>query len=372
MSNILLPENIINLDKKNYNAPEIILGEKDGIFDTINKSYPELWKLYKSQCSMDWDANEFDYSPCNVQFKTCERHIYDMMIKNLAWQWETDGIAAKVFINVLSNVCTSTEAWAGWLEIAKIESTHSEAYSEIVRNSFDDPSEVLQEVLRVREAQERLVVISRVFEDARIASLKYGLGMILNDQELFNKIYLFLVAVLCMERIQFMGSFAVTFGICESTGLFMPAGKAIQKIAQDEFDIHVHFGKEVLKQIYKTPRGQIAFEQTRPQIIQLLNEVVGSEIDWVSYAFSEGRELTGVTAEMMVDWDCFGGTDIAHFFGIEDEVNFPLIETNPLKFMESWISIDKVQASAQEEDLGAYKVNTMQRDDDGEIFDIDL
>jgi len=365
----MLPQNIFNLNKTDYQQPEIILGQRDGIFDTVNKQYPELWTLYKTQVNLDWDANEFDYGPCNIQFKTCDRHIYDMMIKNLAWQWEADTVASKIFVSVLSNVCTSAEAWAGWQRISDNEVIHATTYSEIVRNSFDDPTDILDEILRVQEAHSRLVTVGKVFHDAKIASMQYGLDLIPNDQDLYNKIYKFIVAILCMERIQFMASFAVTFGIAESTGLFMPAAKAIQKIAQDEFEIHVQYGKAVLKELYKTSRGRIAFEQSRAEIVAMVNEVVGSEVAWTEYAFSEGRELTGVTCEMMKDWVYFSGTDVAKFFGIESEINFPVVPENPLKYMENWLAMDKVQASNQEEDTAQYKVNVLKRDDEEEIFD---
>src|SRR5699024_2949419 len=83
-----LPTKVFNTEKTDYDFPEIILGQDVGLFDTINKFYPEIWKLYKTLKNQDWDENEFDYAPCNVQFKTCDKHTYDMMIKTLAWRWE--------------------------------------------------------------------------------------------------------------------------------------------------------------------------------------------------------------------------------------------------------------------------------------------
>src|SRR5699024_354704 len=121
--------------------------------------------------------------------------------------------------------------------------------------------DILEEILSVQEALSRLTVVSNVFNEAFEASYDYARGRRENNQETYNKIYMFVVALLCMERIQFMASFAVTFGICDGTGLFQPIGKAVQKIAQDEFEVHVQYGKEVLRAMYKTERGRAAFEQ---------------------------------------------------------------------------------------------------------------
>ncbi len=368
----VLPTRIFNTRKDDYEQPEIILGKEPGLFDTINKSHPALWKLYKTLKSQDWDENEFDYAPCNVQFKGCDRNTYDMMVKTLAWQWEADSVAARSITAVLAPVCTSSEAWAGWVEISRNEIVHAATYSEIVRNSFDNPDDILREILAVKEAMSRLQVVSDVFDAALAVSHDYARGACDNDQATFNAIYLFIVAMLCMERIQFMASFAVTFGICEGTGWFQPIGKSIQKIAQDEFEIHVQYGKEVLRALDKTARGRAAFEQCEAKIVAMINEVTASEVAWTEYAFSEGRELTGVTRRMMVDWVHFSAADVARFFGLEDEVDFPLVDVNPLKYMEAWLDMSKIQASNQEEDTAQYKVGVMQRDDRDAVFEIDF
>ncbi|HET8703166.1 MULTISPECIES: ribonucleotide-diphosphate reductase subunit beta [Castellaniella] len=372
MTQEALPTKIFNTEKSDYTFPEIILGQDLGLFDTINKFYPEIWKLYKTLKNQDWDENEFDYSTCNVQFKTCDRHTYDMMVKTLAWQWEADSVASRSIAAVLAPVCTSSEAWSGWVEITKNEIVHAATYSEIVRNSFDNPDDILNEILSVKEAISRLRVVSEVFNQAFEVSYDYARGQRENDQETYNAIYLFIVAVLCMERIQFLASFAVTFGICDGTGLFQPIGKAVQKIAQDEFEVHVQYGKEVLRAMFKTERGRTAFAQCRDKIVQMIDEVTASEVAWTDYAFSEGRELTGVTCQMMKDWVHFSATDVARFFNVQDQVSFPIITENPLKYMESWLNMSKVQASNQEEDTAQYKVGVMKRDDENEVFDVDF
>lgn len=370
--NSALPEKIFNTRKDDYERPEIILGKEPGLFDTINKSYPALWKLYKTLKGQDWDENEFDYAPCNVQFKSCDRNTYDMMVKTLAWQWEADSVAARSITGVLAPVCTSSEAWAGWVEITRNEIVHAATYSEIVRNSFDNPDDILREILAVQEAMSRLRVVSEVFDEALQVSYDYARGVRGNDQQTYNAIYLFIVAMLCMERIQFMASFAVTFGICEGTGLFQPIGKSIQKIAQDEFEVHVQYGKEVLRAMYKTTRGRAAFEQCEARIVAMIDEVDASEVAWTEYAFSEGRELTGVTRDMMIDWVHFSATDVARFFGLEERVHFPLVTANPLKYMEAWLDMSRIQASNQEEDTAQYKVGVMQRDDRDAVFEVDF
>ena len=80
-----MTDTVFNYAKTDYQKPLLLLGQRPGLFDTVNRHYPEIWALYKAQKSLDWDENEFDYSSCNADFKSCSRSTYDMMIKTLAW-----------------------------------------------------------------------------------------------------------------------------------------------------------------------------------------------------------------------------------------------------------------------------------------------
>lgn len=363
-------ENVFNYDKTDYEKPLLFLGEKPGLFDTVNRHYPKIWELYKAQKSLDWDENEFDYSSCNADFKQCSKSTYEMMIKTLAWQWEADSVASRAIAPVLAPFITSSELWAAWQRISDNEVIHAATYSEIVRNSFDDPSQVLDEILRVEEAHARLERVAKAFNEGFEASHKYALGQIENNQDTYNKLFMMVIALFCMERIQFMASFAVTFAICD-TGLFQPIGKAIQKIAQDELEIHVELDRVVLANELSTERGRTAYRQCKDDIMALINEVVESEIEWIDYLFSEGRELVGMTADRLSAWTLFCAKDVYYTLGIADApYDFP--ENNPLKFMEKWLNISKTQASPQEQDIAAYKVGVMRRTDEDVIFDDDF
>lgn len=675
---------IFNTKKTDYTNPSLFLGEDAGLLDTVNKQYPKIWSLYKTMKSLDWDENEFDYTSCNVEFKTCPKSTYDMMIKTLAWQWEADSIAARAIAPVVASFVTSSELWAawqrvsdneclvegtevltpnGWMElayvtpitflaqynpetgsiefvrptdyiekhytgtvyefsdqqghfhqvvtpkhrmlkvdgetgeyqvqlaeemeysegdsgltagnligsqaplndferlliaiklhgrvgereganapvyfslsedekIAKLQSLvdstglaslieqttspyereqrnfkldipialegflknfnwvdlsekgevwckqfldeflhwsghrsedtavllttsrqaveicqaaaalcgmttqlrfqldnrkesfggqwrlswkeqnsvsgqvivktaraydgmvrcvtvpsgfflvryrnsvsitgnciHAATYSEIVKNSFDDPSVILDEVLRVQESLSRLGGVAAVMAESYKTSHLYALGMVENNQETYNAIFMFTVAMLVLERIQFMASFAVTFAICD-TGLFQPIGRAVQKIAQDELEVHVELDKAILENELKTERGKIAYEQCKDRIEQLVEEVVSSELEWVDYLFSEGRELVGINDKLLKQWVLYCASDVYSFLKLTP--TFTLPKKNPLRFMENWLNIGKSQPSPQEEQVAQYKVNVMRRNDDNEEFDLDF
>lgn len=360
---------LFNKEKTNYTTPSLFLDEQGlGLFDTVNKRYSGIWERYKSIKALDWDENEFNYESCANDFKVCDKSTYNMMIKTLAFQWEADTLASRLS-TLVGCFVTSSELWAAWQKLSEQEVVHAATYSEIVRNSFEDPKVVLDEVLKIEQALNRLSTVEEVMQDVHKAAHMYAAGLIPNNQELYNKCFMFTVAMFCLERIQFMSSFAVTFALCDG-GLFQPIGKAVQKIAQDEFEEHVALDKLILSNEMKTERGKIAFEQNKDLILQLITDVKNGEKEWNKYLFSGGDEIVGLNENVLNQWSLYNAKDVYEFFGMECDEKLP--SKNPLKFMENWLNISKFQASNQEEDNNQYKVGVLVRDDENIDFDDDF
>lgn len=343
----------------------LFLGVDNGLFDTVNKHYPEIWSIYKEMKSLDWSEDEFDYSQCNIDFKNCPKSVYDMMIRTLAWQWEADSVASRSIAPVLAPFISDSSLWAAWQRISDNEIVHAATYSEIVRMSFDNPEDVLKDILSVKESLSRLNTVKEVFEEVYIASHKYALGMI-SKEEAYDSLFMTICALLIMERVQFMASFGITFTIC-SSNWFQSVGKAVQKIAQDELEVHVRLDKEVFRIEMATERGRATYLKQKHKIEKLLNDVVESELEWTDYMFSEGRELVGTNANVVKAWVLFNARDLYKFLDIEPLHKLPT--TNPMPHMEDWINIGKTQSAPQEQDNNQYKVGLITRDDSNVEFD---
>lgn len=346
----------------------LFFGKDVGLFDTINKAYPRIWELYKIMKSLDWDENEFDYSICNLEFKTCPKSVSDMMIKTLAFQWEADSVASHSIAPVLAPFISDSSLWAAWSRISENEILHASTYSEIVRMSFDDPSKVLTDILAVKESITRMESVNKVFARLYEVSHQYALGQV-TAEEIYDDVLLGVVALYLLERIQFMASFSITFTIC-STNLFQPIGKAVQKIAQDELEVHAELDKEVIRIERATERGKAALDRLKPRIKQLCDDVVKTELNWTDYLFSEGRELVGTNANTVKQFVLYNAREVYKFLGVDSDHKFPT--KNPMPHVEDWIDISKTQAAPQEQDQAAYKLNTIVRDDSNLTFDADF
>lgn len=359
--------NIFNYQKTDYENTPLLFGQSMGLVDTLHRPFPEIWDFYKKMKQLDWDEQEFsaDFMSCRTDFTTCDKSTYDMMIINLAYQWEADSIASRSIISTLAPVISSSDLWTAWQRISDNESVHAATYSEIVRCGFEDTSKVMEQILSIQQAQKRLSLVIEVFKEAYKASLQYALDQ-KSSQELYDKIFMFIVALYCLERIQFMASFAITFAIAQ-TGLFMPIGKAVQKICIDEYTIHAPFDQAVLNRLMQTEAGLMAFNRNKDKIKTLIDNVVQGEYDWLEYAFSEGRQLVGVNAESLSKWVLWCAKPVYEFFSFDLPEHTPL--KSPLHYMDTWLDISKVQGAPQEQKLGAYLLGGFIRDSDNVIYD---
>ena len=364
-----LSVNIFNTNKTDYNTPSLFMGQPLGLFDSINKPYPKIFDLYKKMKSLDWSETDFPFTSCNVEFKTCSKSTYDIMLRTLAWQWEADSIASRTISVVTAPFVTNNELQAAWQEVAKSETVHALTYSEIVRSSFDNPEEVFKEILAIKEAFNRTQVVTTVIDKAYITGHKLALGLVERNQQTYNDIFMFTVAMFALERVQFMPSFTVTFAIGE-TGAFMPIAQAVQRVCQDEYEVQSVLDKTILEYEMQNEYGLMAFNQCREQIQELIDDVVETEFAWIDYLFSEGRQLTGMNPEKLKNVVLFFAKDMYNFFGMKSKYELPT--TNPVRFLEHWIDISKIQGSPQEQKEGAYLVGAVINDASEEEIAIQL
>lgn len=247
---------------------------------------------------------------------------------------------------------------------------HALTYSEIVRNTFENPDAVMKEILEESEALRRMRVVANAMAEVKAVGLKLQTGEIQKDDPAArDAIMLFVFTLLGLERIQFMPSFGVTFAIAES-GMFLPIGQAVKKICADELNIHVEAGKAIISNELQTPEGQASFNRIKPRVQQIYDEITRSELRWCNYMFSDGRELVGMNLELLENWTLFNANDVYTFTKIENP--FKIIRKNPIPFINDWIDLNNHQASPQEEKPSNYLLGGLVNDAGDKVYDFDL
>lgn len=365
--------NIFNTDKtvEDYQKQKLFFGGEPGLIDTIHKSYPKIWALYKEMKSLDWSEDEFNYSKCFLDFKSVDKDISEMMLETIMWQWEADSVASQFPLVIISPFQPCTEVVEAEQAIQTNELVHANTYSEIVRMSFDNPQEVLEEMLAKSATFDRLQLVGSTLAKIQEFSIEYNYNTKFNkkeysEEEVIEKLIEYYFIMLLLERIQFMASFAITFTICKS-GPFGPIGQAVKKIAQDELEVHAEYRKEMLKEM--SEQYPEVFAEVKPRLIKLFNEVIESEMKWTETLF-EGRTLIGTNVDLIKEWVLFNAKDVARFIGFgKEDIEYTFPRSNPMPFLEDWFNMNMQQAAPQEQDIAAYKINVVSRDDEDEEFD---
>ncbi len=215
MTNI--PSQLLNLSKFQIPASgSLFLENNRGLVDSINRPHQQIFDYFKKLKSLDWDEHEFELEKCALEFKTKPAHLCFKMIQTLAWQWEADSVAANAIVPMAAPFVSDSDLWLAYMRIGDNEGLHALSYSEIVKYGLGESANVLREVVENTESAKRLETVTKVLRHVQIVGAKLTIGLIKEtDQEARDAVMLFVAAMLVLERVQFMVSFAATFAaIC--------------------------------------------------------------------------------------------------------------------------------------------------------------
>ena len=241
---------------------------------------------------------------------------------------------------------------------------HSLAYKVIVESSFDNPEEFLQELVKIKESFQRLETVKKVFDEVYKVGHEYALGMHKDMTQLRRLIFKFWATLFALERIQFMSSFAITFGLAEQ-GMFVPIAKLVQKICTDEFQVHVQADKAILSNEMAIEANFPAYLEAIDDICAVIKEVTQSELDWLEFLFDGKEEIGGIRKQAVRNFVLYSATEVYNFYNIENP--FTEVKEMPLPYMNKWVVIDSNQSSPQEESVSNYLLGAFV--DDSEQMD---
>jgi ribonucleoside-diphosphate reductase beta chain len=362
----------IRLAVYNYNNTQrhegkypLFLGQQPSLHDSINTTYPQIFKLYKKLKSVDWDEMEIDLQQSRFDFENCPKSQYEVMVKTLAYQWELDSIASRSIGPLLAPFITNSEYWAAVSYVSQNEVLHSLTYSEIGRQCFKNPEVLFAEVER-NEVTERGHDFGIVFQELEQLGAKYNLGLIdKNDPYVKEVIAKTVIALYALEGISFMSSFACTFALAQQD-LFMGVAKLVQKILCDEV-YHTQLDKMVIDILQQDPEWKETFQKLKPWTKEYLDGICERELTWNRYIFSEGRSILGLNVQILDEWVHWSAKPLYVALGIQQDVQPP--QSHPIPWLNDWIDIDKHQVAAQEASTNNYVLNSFKDDLGEEVLD---
>lgn len=341
------------------------------------QKHPIFEKLIEKQISFFWRPEEVDVSKDKVDFiklTPAEKHIFT---SNLKYQTLLDSVQGRspniAFLPIISlpELETWVETWSFF------ETIHSRSYTHILRNLFNDPSEVFDDIVVNEEIKRRATDISKYYDDLIYATQLFqtqgegtyqndGKPYLVNQRELKKKLFLCMNSVNALEAIRFYVSFACTFAFAERE-LMEGNSKIIRLIARDE-NIHLTSTQHIINLWVKgkddPEMAEIAIE-CRDEAKQIFLTAVEQEKQWSKYLFKDGSML-GLNEEILCEYVEFIANQRMAAIGFEPEFD---VSSNPLPWMNNYLSSDNVQVAPQEVEVSSYLVSQIDAEVSANDFD---
>ncbi|MBU3005208.1 class Ia ribonucleoside-diphosphate reductase subunit beta [Paraglaciecola arctica] len=338
-------------------------------------------KLIEKQISFFWRPEEVDVSKDRVDFQKLsdsEKHIF---ISNLKYQTLLDSIQGRspniAFLPIISipELETWVETWSFF------ETIHSRSYTHILRNLFGDPSSIFNDIVENAEIKKRAADISQYYDDLIFATqlwqtlgegthLVNGVNHTISMRELKKKLYLCMNSVNALEAIRFYVSFACTFAFAERE-LMEGNSKIIRLIARDE-NLHLTSTQHILNLWAKgkdDPEMAEIAEECKEQATQIFLNAVEQEKQWAEFLFQHGS-MIGLNKEILCQYVEFIANHRMSAIGLGQPFD---VKSNPLPWMNNYLSSDNVQVAPQESEISSYLVGQIDSEVNADDFgDFDL
>ena len=352
----------------------LFLGERPGLYDSINVIYQEILDMYYLQRSLRWTEDEvnleqsrMDMLPAKAGGKSTAGEI-DLMIRTLAYLWELDSVASRAVFPLFAPFITNSEISAMMTEWTAMEQIHALTYSEIIRQCVSDPKIAVEAVVKNDAVLGRAERVIKSFDELAYYGGLLNTGQIdRNDPKLKDVIITGIVSLYLLERVQFMSSFAVIFGLAE-TNKIIGIAKLVQLICRDEL-LHARMSSTIIKVLKQDKEWQESFDRVTPDLLDIVDEIVMNELKWNGELFKEGRTMVGLNEQLLNEWVLFCTQDLMS--DLELPYRYKPIDKLPITWVMNWIDFDKTQNANQEADNTSYRMNSVKDDlDDDEVFDI--
>ncbi|MEW6999627.1 class Ia ribonucleoside-diphosphate reductase subunit beta [Colwelliaceae bacterium BS250] len=359
----------------------MFMGQTVNVSRFDQQKHPIFEKLIEKQLSFFWRPEEVDISKDRADWMSLTKSEKHIFISNLKYQTLLDSIAARS-VNVCLLPLVSIPELETWIETwGFYETIHSRSYTHILRNLFTDPSEVFDDIIVNENILHRASAISKYFDRVILLTQLFqsqgegtytveGEAVIVTEREIKKALYRSMCATNALEAIRFYVSFACSFAFAERE-LLEGNSKIIKLIARDEA-VHLTATQHILN-IWATgkddPEMKEISEELHQEGLELFLDVIEQEKEWADYLFKDGS-MIGLNAEILKQYIEYLSNQRLSAIGYEPQFE---IKSNPLPWINSYLSSDNVQVAPQETEISSYLVGQTDSSVDSSDFeDFDL
>lgn len=341
-------------------------------YDTLK--YKAFDKLTDSQLGFFWRPEEVDIYQDAKDFKGLTEHEQHIFTSNLKRQILLDSVQGRAPVEAFSPIVSLPEI-ENWIQTWTFSETiHSRSYTHIIRNVYNDPSKIFDEMMSIQEIVDCAGDISKYYDDLIEMSAWYNLlgegthtvngkEVVVDLYELKKLLWLTLMSVNILEGVRFYVSFACSWAFAELKKMEGNA-KIIKLIARDE-NLHLGSTQLMLRTLKKDdPVFEKIAEETKDVCIKMFTDAVDQEKAWAEYLFKDGS-MIGLNTELLSGY-------IEYICGRRmNNVNLQCpynVKTNPLPWTQKWISGAEVQVAPQETEITSYVSGGTKQDVSSDTF----
>ncbi|CAK1758361.1 MULTISPECIES: class Ia ribonucleoside-diphosphate reductase subunit beta [Vibrio] len=360
----------------------MFLGQSVNVARYDQQKFEIFEKLIEKQLSFFWRPEEVDVSSDRIDYNKLPEHEKHIFISNLKYQTLLDSIQGRS-PNVALLPLVSLPEVETWIETWSFSETiHSRSYTHIIRNIVNDPGVVFDDIVENEEILKRAKDIAFYYDDLIKLTADYhrygegnhsinGEDVKISLHDLKKKLYLCLMSVNALEAIRFYVSFACSFAFAERE-LMEGNAKIIKLIARDEA-LHLT-GTQHMINLLRNGQDDFAFmqiaEECKQECFDLFKEAAEQEKEWAEYLFKDGS-MIGLNKDILCQYVEYITNIRMQAVGLGTA--YPAATSNPIPWINAWLSSDNVQVAPQEAEISSYLVGQIDNEvkaDDFEGFEL--
>ncbi|GLT14444.1 class Ia ribonucleoside-diphosphate reductase subunit beta [Vibrio algivorus] len=371
---------IFNQKKNDQLKEPMFFGQSVNVARYDQQKFEIFEKLIEKQLSFFWRPEEVDVSSDRIDYNKLPDHEKHIFISNLKYQTLLDSIQGRS-PNVALLPLVSLPELETWIETWSFSETiHSRSYTHIIRNIVNDPGAVFDDIVENEFIVKRARDIAHYYDELiRLTNdyHRHGEGThVLNGEtveiklhDLKKQLYLCLMSVNALEAIRFYVSFACSFAFAERE-LMEGNAKIIKLIARDEA-LHLT-GTQHMLNILRNGQDDFSFmqiaEECKQECFDLFKQAAEQEKEWAEYLFKDGS-MIGLNKDILCQYVEYITNIRMQAVGLD--VAYPEATSNPIPWINAWLSSDNVQVAPQEAEISSYLVgqidNEVGSDDFGDF-----
>jgi ribonucleoside-diphosphate reductase beta chain len=351
------PTSVFKVRDKSPADVKIFLDEAGAV--DISRSdivkYPIFKKQADAMLANFWKPQEIVLTKDGVDFNQNmddnERFIFT---SNLKSQVIMDSIQSMALSQAFLPICSDPAVKRCIVYMDQQESVHDDSYQHIIRNVYNDPTAVFDEMTSIEPLVNRGKSVAAYYDRQILTIAKYRLGLCSID-EVKRSTWLCLNAVNALEGLRFMQSFSVAFCF-GNLGKMQGNASIIKLIASDEL-LHQAFTTALIRTLPEDDEDYIAVrEECLPEVEHIFMETVDQEKAFSKFTFQNGS-LIGLNEAISYQYLDFMAAKRMRAIGMTYKNESP--RTNPLPWMAKYLNEGTIQVAPQEQEITAYQQNTI-------------